>query len=370
MSGVRRLEVTYLIRAAPADIESRAQALAIEQSVEMPLSAITEPAVIDTIVGRVEAIVPADAGRFAVTIGLAEATVGADAGQLLSMLFGNSSLHDDVELLDVALPAATAAAFGGPHHGIAGLRARLGVHGRALTATALKPQGLPAAALAGLARHFAEGGIDLIKDDHGIADQPAAPFAERVPRIAAAVRDAGARTGHTPLYVPNLSGDLDRMRTQVACARAAGVRAVMVAPMVAGFANVHTLIAENPDLLVVTHPALGGASRIAPPLLFGRLFRLIGADAVVYPNYGGRFGYTTVTCRALADAARAPWHGLAASLPVPAGGMTRERVPELLDFYGADVMLLIGGALLEARETLAAATADFVAAVHGHDYMG
>jgi ribulose-bisphosphate carboxylase large chain len=56
------------------------------------------------------------------------------------------------------------------------------------------------------------------------------------------------------------------------------------------------------------------------------------------------------------------------AVPVPAGGMIRERVPEMLDFYGADVMLLIGGGLLEAREKLAEATAEFVKAVHGYRY--
>ena len=60
--------------------------------------------------------------------------------------------------------------------------------------------------------------------------------------------------------------------------------------------------------------------------------------------------------------------GLRPSVPVPAGGMTTDRVPEMLDFYGADVMLLIGGALLEAREQLTEATAAFVAKVRGHAY--
>ena len=46
--------------------------------------------------------------------------------------------------------------------------------------------------------------------------------------------------------------------------------------------------------------------------------------------------------------------------------MSRERVPEILDFYGPDIMLLIGGGLLEARDRLTEATAGFVAAVHGH----
>jgi hypothetical protein len=36
----------------------------------------------------------------------------------------------------------------------------------------------------------------------------------------------------------------------------------------------------------------------------------------------------------------------------------------MLDFYGTDIMLLIGGALLEAGGRLEAATAAFVAEVH------
>jgi ribulose-bisphosphate carboxylase large chain len=47
-------------------------------------------------------------------------------------------------------------------------------------------------------------------------------------------------------------------------------------------------------------------------------------------------------------------------VPVPAGGMTTERVGEMLDFYGPDVMLLIGGALLEAGGRLREATEAFV----------
>jgi len=46
--------------------------------------------------------------------------------------------------------------------------------------------------------------------------------------------------------------------------------------------------------------------------------------------------------------------------------MTTDRVPEMLGFYGADVMLLIGGGLLAAGERLAEETAAFVNAVHAY----
>lgn len=110
----------------------------------------------------------------------------------------------------------------------------------------------------------------------------------------------------------------------------------------------------------MAHPALAGAARIAPPLLLGKLFRLFGADASVFPNHGGRFSYSTQTCKDLAGTALAPWDGLKPTVPVPAGGMTVDRVPEMLEFYGTDVMLLIGGGLLAAREHLTEETAAFV----------
>jgi len=362
------LEAVYRVRADAASIEDRARAIAVEQSVEMPVEAIEDETVLSKIVGRVVAIEEREAGTFEVRIALAAETVGRDPGQLVNMLFGNTSIHDDVVLHDVEIPGELARSFGGPRHGLDGLRQKVGAGARALTCSALKPQGLPSEKLAALAERFARGGIDYIKDDHGLADQAYSPFAARVAAIAPALRTVEQATGRAARYVPSLSGDLDAMRRQVAVAREFGVDTLMVAPMISGLANFHRLVRDDPDLAFVAHPALAGASRIAPPLLIGKLFRLFGADAVVFPNHGGRFGYSPKTCRALARAALADWHGMRPSVPTPAGGMSLERIPEMLDFYGKDTMLLIGGALLAERERLVEATAAFVAAVerHGH----
>lgn len=355
-----RLQATYHVRADARTIAARAQGIAVEQSVEMPLGAITDDAVLRDVVGEVQDIADLGNGVFAVRIGLAAATIGDDAGQLLNMLFGNTSLHDDVTLHDVELPSPL---FPGPSHGEPGMRARLGAATRALTCSALKPQGAPVALLAHLAAQFTLGGIDWIKDDHGMADQPYGRFADRVPACADAVHEASRRTGHPTRYAPSLSGTLETMRRQLALARAAGLDSAVIAPMVAGFATMQALVRENPDFVFLAHPSMAGAARIAPPLLIGRLFRLVGADAVVFPSHGGRFGYTPQTCADLAARARQDWHGLAPAIPVPAGGMTLARVGEILDFYGPHTMVLIGGSLLEARERLAAETAAFTRAV-------
>jgi ribulose-bisphosphate carboxylase large chain len=350
------LEAVYHVRCDARSIEERARAIAIEQSVEMPIGAIEDEFVRSQIVGRVVAIAERSRDLFEVRIRLAGETIGRDPGQLINMLFGNTSLHADVALHDVELPGELVAAFAGPRHGLDELRRRAGAPVRALTCSALKPQGLRTGKLAELAQHFAAGGIDYIKDDHGLADQAYSPFAARVEAIAAALRGGATR------YVPSLSGDLDAMRRQIDMARTAGIDAVMAAPMIAGLANFHRLVREHPDMAFFAHPTLAGAA-IAPPLLFGKLFRMLGADAVIFPNHGGRFGYSPAICRLLAATALQDWHGLRPCVPVPAGGMTRDRVPEMLDFYGPDIMLLIGGALLEAGAQLVAATSAFVTEV-------
>ena len=359
-----RLIAIYHVRSDARSIEARAKAIAVEQSVEMPLSAIEDQKILDEIVGKVEAISQVEPGLFAVRIALARATVGNDAGQLINMLFGNTSLQDDVVLHDAEFPDELAARWSGPHFGLAGLRERAGAATRALTCSALKPQGLSVERLAALAARFAHGGIDYVKDDHGLADQGYSPFAARCDAVAKALRESGQHAR----YVPSLSGDLDALRIQMTATKNAGIDTVMVQPMIMGLSNFAKLVAENPGIAFFAHPTLAGAARISPQLLFGKIFRMLGADALVFPNHGGRFGYSPDTCRALADTALGEWHGLKSAAPVPAGGMTIDRVGEMLDFYGPDVMLLIGGALLEARERLTQETAAFVEKVKGYRY--
>jgi ribulose-bisphosphate carboxylase large chain len=356
--SAERLTAIYHVRESAERIDARALGIAVEQSVEMPVAPITDRNVLDNIVGRVEGVAELSPGFFEVKIGLAVATTGLEAGQLLNMLFGNTSLHPDVVLHDVELPAAVLA-FGGPRHGLAGLRAMAGADARALTCSALKPQGLPPQGLAAIAAQLAQGGLDFIKDDHGIADQAYSPFAARVPLIAEAVAKAGTRTA----YLPSLSGHLEQMRQQVDIVRAAGLKGVLIAPMIAGVATFHQLVRDNPDIAFMAHPALSGSGQIAAPLLLGKLFRLLGADATIFANHGGRFGNPPAVSRALAAAALQPWGGLKPTVPVPAGGMTLARVAEMLQFYGKDVMLLIGGDLLSAGDRMAQEAAKFQQAV-------
>ena len=363
-----RMTVFYRVRAKAGEIEERARGIAVEQSVEMPVEAIRDKAILAEVVGEVRRIEDRGEGWFDVEIALAAKTVGDDAGQLLNMLYGNSSIHEDVVLSDFRLPDDLLAKFEGPRQGLEGLRRRAGAKRRALTCTALKPQGSSPETLGEIAFEFARGGVDFVKDDHSLAEQAYSPFAERVRACAKAVRRAASLTGSATQYVPNLSGHFGQMQRQMEIVRAEGISVVMVAPAIAGFSTVQGLSRAHPDIAFLGHPTMTGGGRISP-VAMARLFRLIGADAFIFTNYGGRFGISRETCGAMASAARDPWGGKLISAPTPAGGMTPERVPELLNFYGPDTMLLVGGALLKAAPgRLAEETASFARAVADHDY--
>jgi ribulose-bisphosphate carboxylase large chain len=374
MPGVRRpatpvtessdgsIVITYRVRADPGSIESRADALLLEQTVELPRSALHDPVAQNLAVGRVTSIQAIEDGH-RVVLEQPSATVGDDPAQLLNVLFGNSSLQPDVELEDVALPPVLMRYLGGPRFGLPGIRKASGVARRALTCTALKPMGLPVPALAGLAATFARAGIDVVKDDHGLADQAFAPFEHRVRACQAAIDDVCARTGRRTLYVPNVSGTPDRLRRQVDVARAAGVGAVMLSPMLIGLPAFVALVRERLELPVLAHPAFGGTQRVWPVALLGRLFPAFGADAVIFPSFGGRFSYDRETCGALADALRMPRGGAEPVLPMPAGGVALERVPELLAFYGPDTAQLVGASVLADPARIEARSRELVEAV-------
>jgi len=351
----------YHINATSHDIAARAAALALEQSVEMPEAAIRSQYVREHTLAKVASITPLSDRQHRVVIEFRAATTGLECGQLMNILFGNCSLQEDVQLVDVEFPQSLLDAFAGPKFGIEGLRERTGVYDRALTCTALKPQGLSAVELGELCGTFARAGIDVIKDDHGIADQTYAPFAERVYECQRAIDAAARDAGKLACYAPSLSGGPKALREQIRIAASEGVEMLLASPMIMGLPVFQELIADEIRVPVLAHPALSGALRIAPPLFYGKLFRLFGADAVIFPNFGGRFSFSQNTCNALVSAARdTSFGGCRTTMPVPAGGMNVERVPEMLTNYGIDTMLLIGGALLSAGDQLLDRSIEFV----------
>jgi ribulose-bisphosphate carboxylase large chain len=350
--GAERFVARYALRLAPgASAERIAGEIALEQTVEVPADCVPEAVAAAGVPGRVEAVAERPDGGFEVAISYRTDLAGGSLAGLLNLVYGNVSLIPGIRLVGLDLTPGQLAALPGPGFGIEGLRRLLGVRDRPITATAIKPLGQPVAALARLAGAYARGGIDIVKDDHGLHDQRAHPFAERIEACHAAVEDANRRTGGRCLYVPMVAGTPEAVEVQVALAARVGLRAVMTAPLLTGIETVARL-ARRHGMALLAHPSFAGTflhdpgHGMTPALLLGTLFRLAGADVSIFPNAGGRFAFGRAECVGIADALRAPLGRVAAALPAPAGGMALERVGEMVDVFGPDVVLLIGGALI------------------------
>ncbi len=350
--STERFTALYHIRCTSAEVEARARDICIEQTVEFPETLITSTAIRDQIIGRVVAIEAIGEDRFEVGIAYPVETAGRELTQLINVLFGNISIQPSVRLVGFDLPESLRQHYRGPRFGRAGLRTLLDVHDRSLLCTAIKPMGLSPTELAELAYRLALGGIDLIKDDHGLSDQTFCPFDERVARCAEAVARANRETGKRCLYLPNVSAPATEVARRARLAKQAGAGGVLFCPGLCGLDAMRTLAEDDTfGLPILSHPAFQGSfcvhpdSGISHGVLYGQLNRLAGADATIFPSWGGRFAYTRDECLDLVDGTTREMGSIKPIFPVPAGGMRLDRVGELCRFYGRDCILLIGGDL-------------------------
>jgi len=354
-----RFSVTYRIVGDEREARERAEGVSLEQTVELPADLVPDGDIRDHVVGRIESFRPVDARRFDATISYAVETSGFELPQLINLIFGNSSYQPGIRVEALALPDSLLRCFKGPRFGRDGLRDLLGAPDRPLLATALKPMGRSAADLADLAYRLALGGIDIVKDDHNLANQPFAPFRERVVCCADAIRRANAKTGGRSIYVPHVSGPADQLMERARFAREAGAGGLLVMTGLVGWDMLRCLADDDRIALpVVSHPAfLGsfvtGADRgVAPAVLLGQLPRLAGADVTLFANYGGRFDVSRSDCMGIATSTAAPMKNIRPIFPGPAGGMHLANVPSMIEVYGRDVVLLMAGGLYKAGPDL------------------
>jgi ribulose-bisphosphate carboxylase large chain len=347
-----RFTVSYLLTGSEAEARAKARDICYEETVELPEDLTPAGPITEHVVGRIESFQAAGSELFRAGISYAIEIAKGDLTQLLNVFFGNISMKTGVKLQSLDLPAALTTGFQGPRFGRAGLRTLVGVPHRPLTAAALKPMGFSPEELAEQAACFARGGIDLIKDDHGLVDQEFCPFEERVGRCVEAVARANRETGRNSLYAPNVTtgstGILERARK----AKSLGAGALLVVSALVGYDTVRA-IADSADigLPIIAHPSFGGSFVTSPNngishgVLYGQLVRLAGADISIFPNFGGRFSFTREECIEIARSCSGVMGSLKTIFASPAGGMTLDRVKETIEVYGRELVFLMGGGL-------------------------
>ena len=349
----QRFSVQYRLSGNDEEARAKAQDICLEQTVEFPDALIPDGIIRDHVLGRIELFEAGSDGGYTAKISYPVEIAGRELTQLLNVVFGNISIKPGIRVESLDLPDEVLRWFKGPRFGRRGMREHLQIPDRPLLCTALKPLGFSAKGLADLAYRFALGGIDIIKDDHGLADQGFADFRTRVRLCAEAVERANQESGRRSIYVANVTAPADAVVPRARFAKENGAGGLLIAPGLAGLDSMRCLAEDDSLALpILSHPAFQGTyvvSRehgISHQVLFGQLPRLAGADATIYPNFGGRFSFTRAECLSIVRGTERPMGSVKANLPCPGGGMSLDRVPEMLDVYGRDVVLLIGGGLL------------------------
>lgn len=346
-------EINYRVTVADGeDISRKVEGICLEQSVELPRSVLSGE-VETKVVGQVTGKKEVGEGVYDVTVTWPKENAGNDISQFLNILYGNISLQPGIRVTGVEWSKLGDDLFGGPAFGISMLRQRYGVADRPFSATALKPLGSSPKELGELCFKFACGGIDIIKDDHGLANQDYAPFDARVKSCVEAIRRAEEESGNRARYFPNVTALASDSVKRYELAAEMGADGVLICPHIAGMETMHEIARMDIPLPIIAHPAFSGGltthedQGLTPSLLYGQLWRGLGADFVVYPNVGGRFSFSEKECKAINDGARNKKSPFKAVFPVPAGGMQIKDILRWRETYGKDTVFLLGGSLYD-----------------------
>jgi ribulose-bisphosphate carboxylase large chain len=352
LSGIR-FSVDYSLHGMEeAEAHEIARLTCVEQTVEFPEGLIPEGEIKNQIIGRIEKLTKSFEKIYLVTISYAIETTSFEILQLLNVVYGNICMAKGVRVEDIRLPDELLSAFRGPRFGMDGLRERLQVFNRPLLCAPIKPMGLRPKDFGQMAYELAVGGIDIIKDDHGLANQPFCSFNERVDQVIKGINKGNKESGNNCVYFPNINTRFDLFLERAAYVKNAGAGGFMILPGLVGWDAMRVLADDdNLALPIFCHPALLGGyikssdTGFSTRVISGIIPRLAGADIAAFQNFIGRLTNSREDCLSTRDVVLQPMGKLKPSIPSTGGGMTLHNLPEFQDIYKNDVVYIMGGGL-------------------------
>jgi ribulose-bisphosphate carboxylase large chain len=220
---------------------------------------------------------------------------GGNVQNILTYIVGNVLGMKEVKalrLLDVWFPPAMLEQYDGPSYTLDDMRKYLGVYGRPILGTIVKPKmGLTSAEYAEVCYDFWVGGGDFVKNDEPQADQDFCHYDKMVRNVKVAMDKAVKETGKKKVHSFNVSAaDYDTMLQRCEMVRAAGFEpgsyAFLIDGITAGWMAVQTLRRKYPDVFLHFHRASHGAyTRPENPigfsvLVLSKFARLAGASGI------------------------------------------------------------------------------------------
>jgi len=273
---------------------------------------------------------------------------------ILSSVAGNVFGLEDIKYLrlnDITFPRELVKSFKGPRYGIEGVREVTRIKGRPLVGTIIKPKlGLNTRDHAQVAYDAWSGGCDVVKDDENLSSQRFNPFEERVIQTLEARDRAESETGERKVYMANVTAEVEEMKRRAQFIEDHGGRYMMIDILTTGWSSLQTMRDAGFNLVVHAHRA--GHAAFTRSIVHGvnmvvlaKVARLLGVDQLHVGTAVGKMAETEEEVKENIVACKEPLHGVKPVLPVASGGLHPGMVPALMEIFGGDVVIQLGGGI-------------------------
>lgn len=297
---------------------------------------------------------------------------------------GGMKMLAGLRIYDIRFPRPFVQSFPGPRYGIAGIRDLLAQDATQrkmpIVGTVPKPKvGRTAEEQASLARRLwtaGDGSYDFVKDDENLTSLPFNRFADRAKLVHQAQQEAERITGKKKLYLCNIThSDINVMLKRAALIKKYGGRCLMIDVVTTGFAAVHTVRLNNPELAIHAHRAmhafitresgkgikgegdLDGFS--ISMIVLAKIFRLLGVDSLHSGSPKAKmedYGESEEIAKILTTAVISPnpafntlgqnWFGIKKVWPTASGGLHPGVLDKVIQKLGKDCYIQLGGGVM------------------------
>ncbi|MBS3071193.1 type III ribulose-bisphosphate carboxylase [Candidatus Pacearchaeota archaeon] len=289
--------------------------------------------------------------------------------QLLSGIAGNifgMKALKNLRLIDASLPEEYIKNYKGPNLGIEGLRKYFRVYDRPLTGAVPKPKvGFSSEEHAKIGYETWLGGFDLVKDDENLTSQSFNNFYKRV-KLMTKLRDkAEKETGEVKDALLNITAETKEMEKRAKFLHDYGWKYAMIDVVVSGTSATQTLREKLRDYDMAIHAHRAMHASFDRNLKHGismqflaKIMRLIGVEQIHSGTGVGKLVGSISEVKSISSTLRDKivkekkgflleqnWKNIKSSFPVSSGGVHPGIVPDEINIYGKDFVLLVSGGI-------------------------
>lgn len=280
--------------------------------------------------------------------------VGANLSNLMATVAGNLfelNQFSGLRLLDVDVPDEFHKNYSGPKFGIEGTRRLMGIEGRPIIGTIIKPSvGLSPDQTALQVKELVEGGLDFLKDDELMGDSPHSPFEKRVDAVMKVINNHADKTGRRAMFAFNISGDIEDMMRRHDYVVKNGGNCVMVSLNWIGISGL-IRIAKHSTITVHGHRNGWGLMSRSPYigidfLALQKIWRLAGADHLHTNGLRNKFSEPDHSVITSIKACQTSFGGKKVMPVISSGQWAGQAVDTYKAIGNADMMYVCGGGIV------------------------